>query len=332
MINCNNVLFSRVSYRRNIKEMLFVNKLSDMEQAIAICRSLSEIFGDELEFKSLKNMPLTDCLKLQEAGLFTKELIENKDISAYAIGDKGEKIYINEQDHIRMEVKKDGFALDECFSRANELDDIILDKLEMAFDNNIGYLTANPMLVGTGMEISCGLFLPALTHSAKLKKIGQDLLGDEFELLSLDFEKWNEKSPFVLVKNKYTFGYKENEFAEKIYRIVEKIVELEKIEENNQFNLSASTLVDTIYRKYGITNSAYRMSFREAEENIGYIFWGINLKVLILKKKLDICALLAKIKENNLGKMQNIKEQEKQRAKYLSNILTTSLTKGDVDV
>ena len=80
MINCNNILFSRVSYRRNIKEMLFVNKLSDMEQAIAICRSLSEIFGDELEFKSLKNMPLTDCLKLQEVGLFTKELIENKGI------------------------------------------------------------------------------------------------------------------------------------------------------------------------------------------------------------------------------------------------------------
>ena len=56
MTDCKNVIFCSVSYRRNIKDMLFVNKLSDTEQAISVCRSLSEIFGDEFEFKSLKNI------------------------------------------------------------------------------------------------------------------------------------------------------------------------------------------------------------------------------------------------------------------------------------
>ena len=69
MTNCNNVIFSYVSYRRNIKDVPFVNKLSDQELAVCVSRSLSEIFNDELEFKSLKNIPLNECLKLEELGI-----------------------------------------------------------------------------------------------------------------------------------------------------------------------------------------------------------------------------------------------------------------------
>ena len=88
MTNCSNVVFSYVSYRRNIKDMPFVNKLTDFEQAVGVARSLSEIFGEELEFKSLKNLPLSICQELEEKGIITKELIENKDISAYDITSK----------------------------------------------------------------------------------------------------------------------------------------------------------------------------------------------------------------------------------------------------
>lgn len=333
MTSCNNVLFSNVSYRRNIKDMLFVGKLSDEEQAIAIGRSMSEIFGDQFEIKRLKNISLDECLKLKDKGLFTKELIENKDISACGTNEtQEERILVNEEDHIRIIVQKKGFCLEDCFSRANALDDMLLDKLEMVFDSNLGYLTANPYLLGTGMEIGVAMFLPALAFDGKLKKIIDDILKNEFVILNLDGEIWNKKTPFVFIKNKFTFGYKENEFANKLKKIAEKLIELERVEDINQFNVSSSMLIDTIYRAYGVGTNAYRISQEEAEQILGKILWGINLKALNLTKHFDIINVLPKIKENTLGKTSNIKETEKKRARMLAEILKSHIVKGEVDV
>lgn len=317
MTNCDNVLFSMVSYRRNIKDMLFVNKLSDMELAISITRSLSDMFGENFEFKSLKNISLKNCMRLEEDGILTKEMIENKDISAFGLGyDNVCKILVNEEDHIRLVAKAQGLCLEEMFEKANEMDDVVLDKLEMAFDSEIGYLTANPNLFGTGLEVLCGMFLPALVFGGKFLKIMTEIKKGEYQVLGLDGGEWNKKSPFVIIKNKYTFGKKENEIAQDLQELVNKLISLEKNEENSQFDLSASTLADSIFRGFGVMSSAYRMAFDEAEELVGKVLWGVLLKILVLKQRIDFLELLNKIKENNLS-AGNIKETEKQRAKIL---------------
>ena len=171
MENYKNVLSCSVSYRRNIKDMPFVKMLTDSEQAIGVTRSLSEIFGDDYEFRTLKNLPLSTCKLLEEDNIITANLIENKDISAYGKNYvKNAYLYINEQDHIRIKVVEKGYNLEKCYKLANEIDDKILDKLEMAFSTTYGFLTSNPNLSGTGMEIEVVLFLPALTQNEKLPK------------------------------------------------------------------------------------------------------------------------------------------------------------------
>lgn len=333
MTDCNNVILCYIGYRRNIKDMPFVNKLNDNELALGVSRSLSEIFGDELEFKSLKNVDINTCLKLEESGIITKELIENKDISAYAFSeDYSKKIYINENDHIRFEAIKNGLNLEECFKLSSCMDDLILEKLEMCFDNNLGYLTANPKYVGTGITVGCILFLPALWQSKKLLKLKNDILNFEFELYNLNGNVFKGESPFVKIENVYTFGHKENEFAELLQKIVLKLIELEKAEENNIFNISASTLCDNIYRAYGILQSCYRLLYEEAEKNLGLVLWGINLKMLKFKKKFNIYSFLAKIKEHHISCEDSIKEIEKKRAIIVSQKLNECVVKGEVDV
>ncbi len=336
MANCKNVICSFVSYRRNIKDMPFVNKLGDTELAFGVARSLNEIFNEEFEFKSLKNVSLVECKQLQEKGIITKELIENKDISSYAVSyDETCKIFVNECDHIRLISCMKGFNLEKCFECANNLDDVVLDKLEMAFDNNIGYLTANPNLCGTGLEIGALLFVPALCFSKKLMGLKNDLLKNEFAFLDVYGEEWQGDSAFVCVKNIHTFGHKENEFAEKLQIITTKIIELEKLEEENAFNLSASSLVDDIFRSYGILQNSYRISFDESVENLSKVLWGISLNVLKYKKVgKDIFKIASEISENHIkhNKNINIKEQEKLRSKLLCNYMTEFIEKGEVDV
>lgn len=334
MENYNNVMYTQVSYRRNIKDMPFVNKLSDNELALGVIRSLSEIFGEDLEFKTLKNISLEMCNNLYERGFFSKEIIENKDISAYAINEeKSNIIFINEQDHIRIVSKLNGFKLEDCFNNANALDDAILEKLEMCFDINLGYLSANPNLVGTGMEISIGLFLPALTYGEKLETIKKDILRGEFEFYDKNGNVWNGKTPFIILKNLYTFGYKENEIACLIENITNKLIELERLEETNIFNVSASKLIDNIYRTFGELGTCYRISSKEAEEKMGKILWGLNLNALKLKRKINIFEFIYTLGDYHISsKNDGIKEIEKKRAKLINEYIINNIQKGVVDV
>ncbi len=334
MTDCKNVIFSFVGYRRNIAHMPFVNKLTDNELAVGVARSLSEIFGEQFEFKSLKNLSFSACKELEEDGVISGKLIENKDISAYAVAyNESSYIYINEEDHIRFECRETGFNLESCFTRANKLDDAVLEKLEMAFDVNLGYLTANPQNVGTGIVVGALLFVPAIVYNKKAKII-KGLLNKYFEFVGLNGEAWNEMSPFVIIKNGYSFGLKENEYAEKLKTIIQKILEYEINEENNIFNLTSSTLVDKIFRSYGILKDAYRLELEECEIFLGDILWGINLNLFIKPKNFEILKLFSAVGPAHLdnGNNLNIKQQEKIRAIKLSEIISKQIHKGEVDV
>ncbi|MBE7082912.1 MAG: hypothetical protein E7378_04515 [Clostridiales bacterium] len=330
MQDCKNVLYSCCSYRRNIKDVPFVKRLSDTELAVGVTRSLSEIFTDEFEFKSLKNVSLNECQKLKAQNIITEELINNKDISAYGKSyDDKAFVYANEQEHIRIVSRLAGNNLEECYKIVNQLDDKVLNKLEMAFDINYGYLTQNPKLVGTGLEVEVLMFLPALNHSDKLKTLLKDY-HKEYEFLNLERGDYTFKSPFVIIKNKYTFGHKENQIAARLQTIVDRLIELEKKEEDSLFNLSASTIVDKIFKSYGLALCSYRQTFAEFEGYLTDIMWGDILNIL-KASRVDYLQFLNNNKTENFEGI-NLKEQEKMRAKNFFNFLNQNISKGEVDV
>ena len=183
------------------------------------------------------------------------------------------------------------------------------------------------------MQIVCLLFLPAITLNEKLNQLMNDNQSVSFEFFDLAGKKHDGKSAFVVVRNKYTFGFKESEFAEQMQRFVQKVLQLEQREESNIFDFSASNLVDKIFRSYGIAKNAYRLSYDFALECISNILWGINLKVLKAKNRFDINEVLCNIKDNHLNVQDaNVKELEKVRARYLARIIESQITKGEVDV
>ncbi len=71
---------------------------------------------------------------------------------------------INEEDHLRIQVMQSGLDLHSAWERINRIDDLIEEKVTYAFHERLGYLTACPTNVGTGMRVSVMLHLPALVH------------------------------------------------------------------------------------------------------------------------------------------------------------------------
>ena len=81
---------------------------------------------------------------------------------------------LNADDHIRLQVLASGLDLQECYAKADALDDYINEKIPYAFNEKYGYLTSYPTNVGTAMKASVVVHLPSLTMNKKF----QELLGD----------------------------------------------------------------------------------------------------------------------------------------------------------
>ena len=166
------VISSRVRLARNLYDLPFPNKLCDFESAHNISKAIFEILGEDYEFRKLKNLSNNQCLLLLESHEISKELIGNKDIAGYAKSPDGQvTIMINEEDHLREQCIINGFELKKCYQKLSDIDDIILNKIDIAFSKELGFLTACPTNVGTGMRASVMMFLPALTLNGAIKQI-----------------------------------------------------------------------------------------------------------------------------------------------------------------
>ena len=173
----NIAISSRIRLARNVDGLKFYTKLQSDIDAKYITNSVMktlEMF-DVFNFLSLRELSLNECNALFEKHLISKELIQNKDISSVAISED-EKIIvmINEEDHIREQCLEKGFNLYKPYRRLEKIDDQILKSMPIAFDKDLGFITACPSNLGCGMRASVMLFLPAIEKSGKIEKLFSD--------------------------------------------------------------------------------------------------------------------------------------------------------------
>jgi protein arginine kinase len=85
-------------------------------------------------------------------------------------------IMVNEEDHLRLQAMCSGFQLAEAWALAEHADDEIEGALEYAFTDDLGYLTACPTNVGTGMRASVLIHLPALVLTKQIDKVLKSIM------------------------------------------------------------------------------------------------------------------------------------------------------------
>ena len=67
---------------------------------------------------------------------------------------------INEEDHLAIQVLRPGLDFGSVWKRVDELDTGIDSAVSYAFDGDLGFLTACPTNLGTGMRASVMMHLP----------------------------------------------------------------------------------------------------------------------------------------------------------------------------
>lgn len=276
------VVSSRIRLARNIQNLNFPNRLSDYDEAISITKAIYEILNNigDFQFFKIKNLPNIKSLVLLEEHLISKELLDNKDISSLAISYKdGLSVMINEEDHIREQCVLDGFSLDECYKRINELDELIHDSFSIAYDEQFGFLTASPSNLGTGLRASIMVFLPAFTMLGKTESLTASVGKLGLTVRGAYGEGSLAKGYLYQISNENTMGKKEEDLIDNVASVTKKICEMEMEFRQELYSIRKDEILDKCGRAWGILNHAHSISTDEAVKLISDVKLGMCLKI-----------------------------------------------------
>lgn len=314
---------TRIRLARNLDKTPFPNALKDTKEVTekiknAILGSNSTLAKD-FDFIDLDNTPTIRKQEMAEEHLISLVMCEGKGKSVLVSKDKTMSIMLMEEDHIRLQIIKDGYALEDAYSLASKVDDVIEENVTYAFDNDFGYLTACPTNTGTGMRASVMLHLPALTMTENINKVIASAGSLGIEVRGLYGEGTKAYGSLYQISNRVTLGMTEEQSLERLKNIVGQVIEMETKARKALTDNSMDALSDKLYRSYGTLKYARSISSSEAKSLLSDVMLGQNLGILPMEGKITPLECMV-ITEPALlcgGKELSPAERDKKRAELI---------------
>ena len=324
---------SRIRLARNFAGFNFFTKLSNVDDAEYILKTTRKVldeFGD-FDFIRLKNLSLNECNALLERHIISKELIENKDISAVALSsDEHTIVMMNEEDHIRAQCIYSGLNLYRPYREIKKLDDKILSEIDIAYNDRLGFITASPSNLGTGMRASVMLFLPAIEKRGEFEIMKKEVYSKGLTIRGLYGEGTTSYGSFYQISNQNSFGKSEEEIIEEVLEEISSVCEMELSAREDILSNEHLNLKDEIYRAYGVLSECALLSETEMIKLLSLVKFGGALGFFKIKErefeKLFQDATSANLKE--LSNFFEIKKEEVVRAEYINRKIKELVLKG----
>ena len=275
---------SRIRLARNFKDYPFPALLMKdphaEEQASEMIRLLAaELTSiEEFHLYEMKKISDEEAELLKERYLISRDLIAHRGISAALISeDESISVMINEEDHVREQYFIRGFDLTRAYERVSGIDDIISDSIPFAYDEELGYLTACPTNLGTGLRASVMLFLPALSRRGRLKRVMPILTRLGLTVRGVFGEGSGAEGDLFQISNEVTLGLSEANILEEVEQAVIKLVDMELAERLRMKVEEGRALEDRIFRSLGVLSCCRILEEREFVSRISDIKLGIAL-------------------------------------------------------
>ena len=284
--SCSDVVVStRVRLARNLKQYPFPARAS-ASQREAVERQVKDallsgnsILSKEFRFIPLENTTQEEAVSLVERHIVSPEFIADRRGKAVLISaDESISIMVNEEDHLRIQVLREGFSLKEAAETADRIDTLLSENLDFAFDPELGYLTQCPTNLGTGLRASVMLHLPGLTESGAMPRIASNLSKLGLTIRGTYGEGSKSTGALYQLSNQITLGLSENEAIENLRSITVQLMEEERKARAQMSEEIAWQ--DKIDRAAGVLKSARVLSSSEFMELLSYIRLGLSTGVL----------------------------------------------------
>ena len=330
------VVSTRIRLARNIAEYPFPEKLTK-SQGEEIIRAVQYELMRLEKFKryDISEMSVADATLLQEKHLISPALIKNKRCgAAFVSSDKTISVMVNEEDHLREQYILKGLNLNKAYERVVGIDESIGSSLHFAYDEKLGFLTACPSNLGTGMRASVMMFLPALTRYNQIEQLLPTLKAGGMTVRGVFGEGSAAEGFIYQVSNERTLGFSEAEILGLMQEVALHLCELELRYRAKMLEEEGLALKDKCLRAYGLLTNCALLSAEEfacemAKVKLGLALgffetedeWGVNDFVANMRPatfRLENCSLQA-----------TDGEVEEMRASVVRQVLPELVLKAD---
>lgn len=276
------VMSSRVRMARNIKDTPFPGwakkpeRVKTFEAILPAVTSLPEMAGSFSE--SMDNLIALDKQLLVERHLISREHAA-KNVGSGLVVNRQETfcVMINEEDHLRMQALRPGFQIQEAWQAIDKLDSALEKKLDYAFDDELGYLTACPTNLGTGIRVSAMLHLPGLVLAEQINPIIQSVNKLGLAVRGLYGEGTEALGNVFQVSNQMTLGESELAIVERLEKVLSQIIEHEENARQTLIEKRPKVVFNHIGRAYGILANAHSISSKETMNLLSLLRLGVDL-------------------------------------------------------
>lgn len=276
--NSDVVLWSKIRLARNLAGAPFPNRMSrDIQKNVTkkiYATVKSSPLANEFDMINLSDLSKAGRVSYVEKQLISKEHAagaENAQNAFMLSKNENVSIMICEEDHIRISSFEGGMDLPLAYERANKVDDVFINGMKLAYSQKLGFLTASPINLGTGLKASFALHLPALADKNSIYKLSSMVgkLG-----LSLRELNPNGVGDIYILSNQVSLGISEKSAIDNISAVCEQIVKQERsareeLKENLDFE-------DKIYRTLGILKSARKLELKEFLNYLSLVRLGVS--------------------------------------------------------
>jgi protein arginine kinase len=330
---CDIVISSRIRLARNLAAFPFTNRASAFQKAeietLLRDRIAKLDLAPRLGYLTVPTLPLLDRQFLVERQLISRELATSEGPRGVAVAPQETvSLMVNEEDHLRLQVMRAGFTLEEAWQEINNVDDLLEQKITYAFSDEFGYLTACPTNVGTGLRASVMLHLPALEHSKHIDKVFRALQKINLAVRGLYGEGSRASGHFYQISNQVTLGKSEPQILSEIQTVIPQIIKYEREARQAWLRENRQGLQDKISRAHGTLCSATMMTSEETMELLSYVRLGINLGLVEDISILTVNELFIHTQPAHLQKLMGAQldgeERNAARARYLRSRLRES--------
>ncbi len=278
------VVSTRIRLARNFAGFPFPSKMSDAHASDIVhlvSEGLKRIDPYEYKHYDIAKLSESEANLMQEQYLISPALLKRLNGGAvFVSSDRAVSIMVNEEDHLREQYIYKGFNLYKAYERLSAVDDGLSSVFDFAFDEKLGYLTACPSNLGTGMRASVMMFLPGLAWSGELKRYIKEWRKAGMTVRGAFGEGSSAEGYLYQVSNERTLGWSEQEILEQVTEFTMRLCDLEARAREKILETQETETRDRCLRAYGTLTNCAVLSWQEFLTKIADVKAGIVLNIL----------------------------------------------------
>lgn len=298
-------VLGQLSLVRNLADFPFPERCTAEERrqveqrVLGVLESAGFLSGGA--YHPLADIEPLDARLLAERRLIAPGMLAGREgRGVFVSEDQCVSVMVNADDHLCMRVLVPAAQVDEGWERLSRIDDTLTGLLDFAFDDQLGFLTCDLRLVGTGLKAMLMLHLPTLKEASMLDQMSEQALRQRFALTGVrpgagmdqggrtrgerlsrrakaDLEALDESlcvgaagslheaaGDLFTLTNTRTLGMSEAEIVFHLRHLAEDLLQQENEARETLTRVTPLGVQDRVGRARGIAGGAYMLDFAEA--------------------------------------------------------------------